>query len=1137
MNKQIAAARLILCAAFLLCRCAHAAGTWTSLAHTAPAGVNTMLLLSDGTVMAASSTGGNGSANWYRLTPDIHGSYVNGTWTTLASMVDSRLYYASQVLTNGRVFVAGGEYGTGKCSGEVYDPLLNAWSFCPGSAQSFSDNISETLPSGNVLVSPVGPSTYGGTIVYNAGANSWTNGPTLYRGYYQDEASWVKLSDGSILTIDSFGTNTERYIPSLNQWVNDAGVPVPLYDPYGDELGPGFLLPNGKAIFFGSMPNTAIYTPSGTTNPGAWTAGPAYPNNQGMPDAPGAMMVSGTILLSTSPTPTSADHFPSPMSFYEYNYTVGTTGAFTAVGFPAGLSANSDSTYYSRMLALPDGTVLYNLSGSQLYDYQPSGPPLAAGQPAILSLTTNFYGSYHLTGTLFNGISEGAAYGDDAQMNSDYPLVRMTNNTSGYVYYARTYNWNNTGPMTSNKVVATEFMVPASLPAGTYSLVVVANGNSSAPVTFVWAPDALQISPLAGFASAGTTNAAFTPSSQTYTFTNLGPSVLSWVLANPANWLSVSPTNGTLSPGGGSASVTVSVNTNANTLAPGTYTATLTFTNLASGAIQSLPYRLQVNPLVMNGGFDYATLAYWTFASGRSALAVASSENSGDVPYVRSGYNAAKLGGTNVTGSLSQSLPTTAGQSYVLSFWLANPASPAGSNIFSALWNGATVYAITNLPASGFTNVLVEVSASGSRSALQFNYLNLSNYFALDDVSLTPSLGGVPTNGPGTPIALSGFNRDVVVESTAAGGNTAPYGQAFDVAHAYALFEAGLPADNYSGGNPTVEGLPASGSITSILDGVTVFQLQPYTASNVLFLTPSAPTGTLTLTTPAAYASLSVLATSANGGGGGTFVLQFTDGTSSGPMTFSAPDWFNNLDAACTHFGRIDCGNLGVFDTDNPSANNPNLYQTTVNLAAKGLQTRKISSLTFTMLTGGDATASTCTGVFAVSGAATQPPAILTQPQSLTNWLGATASFSVTASETVPFACQWQHAGTNLAGNGHYYGAQSNVLAIAGLLAGDAGAYRAILTNIAGAATSSVANLTVLMPMIEQAALNSNGNVTLSLSTLPNSSSRVLVATNLSPPIVWHPLYTNLAPASGLWQFTDTNTAAFPARFYRTSTP
>ena len=59
-------------------------------------------------------------------------------------------------------------------------------------------------------------------------------------------------------------------------------------------------------------------------------------------------------------------------------------------------------------------------------------------------------------------------------------------------------------------------------------------------------------------------------------------------------------------------------------------------------------------------------------------------------------------------------------------------------------------------------------------------------------------------------------------------------------------------------------GLPASRSFTSLVDGTTVFQFQPYTANNVLQLSASSGSfGTLTLTTPAAYSSLSLLAAAA----------------------------------------------------------------------------------------------------------------------------------------------------------------------------------------------------------------------------------------------------------------------------------
>src|SRR5438445_2638928 len=62
-----------------------------------------------------------------------------------------------------------------------------------------------------------------------------------------------------------------------------------------------------------------------------------------------------------------------------------------------------------------------------------------------------------------------------AQMDSNYPLVRLTDR-SGNIYYARTYSWSSTGVMTGISPVTTEFALPLNLRnPGTYSLVV-ANG-------------------------------------------------------------------------------------------------------------------------------------------------------------------------------------------------------------------------------------------------------------------------------------------------------------------------------------------------------------------------------------------------------------------------------------------------------------------------------------------------------------------------------------------------------------------------------------------------------------------------------------------------------------------------------------
>jgi hypothetical protein len=493
-TKNIFAGLLAL-AAVWLAQQANAGGIWTQVATNPPFTGGHLLLLTDGTVISSDE-----DHNWSQLKPDLNGSYIFGTWTNTAAMNGNHTDFASQVLTNGMVMVAGGEYGAGAdTNSEVYNPLSNTWTriivpaglLMPGtqvdshgqvSNNGFRDPNSMLRPDGTMMVAPVYPATNNQTLIYNPATTNWTAGPATLVG--QDEASWVKLPDDSILTIDSGKTTTERYIPAQNAWVADASVPVQLYDPFGTELGPALLLPNGKAIFFGSTSNTAIYTPSGSSAPGSWTVGTNFPNGQGMPDAPAAMMANGKILCAVSPTPTAANHFPSPTSFYEYDYV---SNSFTQVSAPGGgatfIGSAGGSAYPLTMLDLPDGSVLLAYRGASLYVYTPTNfTPLSAGQPTIYSVTQNSDGSLHLFGTLFNGLCAGSAYGDDEQMDSNYPLVRFTD-ASNNIRYGRTYGWSRTSVMTGSAIVSTECTVPAGATLSD-TIQVVANGNASAGVHF-----------------------------------------------------------------------------------------------------------------------------------------------------------------------------------------------------------------------------------------------------------------------------------------------------------------------------------------------------------------------------------------------------------------------------------------------------------------------------------------------------------------------------------------------------------------------------------------------------------------------------------------------------------------------------
>lgn len=90
------------------------------------------------------------------------------------------------------------------------------------------------------------------------------------------------------------------------------------------------------------------------------------------------------------------------------------------------------------------------------------------------------------------------------------------------------------------------------------------------------------------------------------------------------------------------------------------------------------------------------------------------------------------------------------------------------------------------------------------------------------------------------------------------------------------------------------------------------------------------------------------------------------------------------------------------------------------------------------------------------STASAQAPVINSQPQSQTRAVGQTATFSASASGTGPLAFQWQRNGTNIAGaNGTSYTTPTLVAA------DNNAAFRVVVTNTVGSATSAAATLTV----------------------------------------------------------------------------
>jgi hypothetical protein len=494
------------------------AQTWTTITNTPPFNPGAMLLLTDGRVLVHSepncescmSTDYN---SWYTFTPDITGSYLNGTWTQVAAPTGySPLYFGSAVLADGKVIVEGGEYdcSSGTCAsawqdhGAFYDPVKNEWTAVSPPAKPFKwttigDAQSVVLPNGTYMqanccgVVSDGAKTPQAAVLHES-TLTWTEVKDTGKADEFDEEGWTLLPNGTILTVDAYvgsygtgtGTNSEIYTPSTQSWASAGSTIVQLWDsceavPDGStfasyEMGPAVLRPDGTVFATGANScgagNTAIYD----TKTGTWTAGPSFTGTFAADDAPAALEPNGNVIVFTG----VGLEFMPPGQFFEWN-------GSTLSTFTTPTSAVSDGSYVGHLLILPTGQIMFTDFSTTVEVLTPAGTYESAWQPTITSLSATHLHpgelGVKLTGTQLNGLSQGSAYGDDFQDATNYPLVRITNNATEHVFYCRTHNHSTMGVATGSQSVTTEFDVPADTELGESELVVVANGIPSSPAS------------------------------------------------------------------------------------------------------------------------------------------------------------------------------------------------------------------------------------------------------------------------------------------------------------------------------------------------------------------------------------------------------------------------------------------------------------------------------------------------------------------------------------------------------------------------------------------------------------------------------------------------------------------------------
>jgi hypothetical protein len=299
-----------------------------------------------------------------------------------------------------------------------------------------------------------------------------------------DEEGWTLLPNKQVLTVDAYvfqydptGTNSEVYVPASGKWHSAGSTGVQLWDSAAAcggkgsfEVGPAVLRPDGSVFATGANACGARHTAIYDSNTGTWTPGPDFPGNLDIADGPASLLPDGNVLMMTSP-----GIYNLGAEFFEWD-------GSSLNSVPGSPSAPIDSSYYGNMLVLPTGQILF----TDFYEvdiYTPTGTYDPAWAPRFQSApaTVSPGGSYEVSGHLFNGMSQGAAYGDDNQMATNFPLVRITNNRTGHVFYSRTHDHSSMA-VAFNGRVSTHFDVPASQELEPSQMVVIANGIPSAPV-------------------------------------------------------------------------------------------------------------------------------------------------------------------------------------------------------------------------------------------------------------------------------------------------------------------------------------------------------------------------------------------------------------------------------------------------------------------------------------------------------------------------------------------------------------------------------------------------------------------------------------------------------------------------------
>ncbi|MBU6399494.1 MAG: PKD domain-containing protein [Verrucomicrobia bacterium] len=511
------------------------------------------------------------------------------------------------------------------------------------------------------------------------------SGNTLYGATFRGGST----GSGTIFRINTDGTEFASLYSFTATHTNAFGVST-----NSDGANPGFLVLSGTSLY------------GGAGGGGGGGSGTIFKINA---DGTGF-----TVLHTFSAASTSASGFPTngdgtgPVVWISSGTTLYGAAGGGLAGSGTIFSLNTDGTGFTNLYLFTAGYT--NAMGR--YTNSDGTVPGAL----VLSGTTLYgaaaYGGAFGSGTLFSlSLGPTVAFGINPTNGLSPLATQFTAPAADSVGKALvSWNWDfGDGSTGTNQNPMHTYAQP-----GIYSPVLVATNNAGIAVQGI-GPWVTVSAPTVPF-SASVTN-GFNPLAVQFTSTNLdssGQAVVSW------NW------------NFGDGTTSTNQNPVHTYLQAGLFLPILVATNSVGSEVVGVGPVIAAGAFVANGGFETGDLSSW-IVSGSQAT-IAASPHSGQYAVELTPFSPV---------SLSQSILTRPGASYLVSCWVHNLAGSSAT--FTVAWEGTNVFNRSYGGDTGWTNIQLRVTANTGDAVLQLGCSGTS-FFAspdleVDDVSVTDTTG------------------------------------------------------------------------------------------------------------------------------------------------------------------------------------------------------------------------------------------------------------------------------------------------------------------------------------------------------------------------------------------------------------